>query len=73
MPTPEEILTGLYKWLCNQLRKKQSEQSENDQKVALTNQFRKFRDMIEQIKNSIELGDGTKFDSNQPLKMERKK
>ena len=48
-PTPEEMLLGLYKWLCDQLNDSVRHLKEKDKKIALRNQFKKFKLLIDEI------------------------
>lgn len=55
LPSPEEMLIGLYEWLCEQLRESKKHLEKNDQKKAINTQFKNFREMIEQIKTAIQI------------------
>ena len=61
-PTPEEMLIGLYKWLCDQLEDGMKDLKEEWMKKDRRDHFKKFKVMINEIKNCIQL-----HDANAPI------
>lgn len=53
LPTPEEMLLGLYQWLCHQLKEYKNKFEKGDEQIALINNFKNFKTIIDEIKNAI--------------------
>lgn len=52
-PTMDEIVLGLYNWLCNQYNSNLKGLHEQNQKNALLNQYKTFKEYFNFIKDSI--------------------